>query len=144
MHLPPFNYNNKDGDRNSRRSQGSDKSLVKIFLTEPFPLPIWIWNLLVIGIYLSIGLFAIQIVIILVFGNLIPVLLTCPMLTMTTGLPFAPPNQKPPHPAAAPLIPSLFVGFPQGKRILIRTPKLPTKGAHKGRPYRLSFLGVMP
>ena len=46
------------------------KSLVKIFLTEPFPLPIWIWNLLVIGIYLSIGLFAIQIVIILVFGIL--------------------------------------------------------------------------
>ena len=70
MHLHPFNINNKDGDRNSRRSQGSDKSLVKIFLTEPFPLPIWIWNLLVIAIYLPIGLFAIQIVIILVFGIL--------------------------------------------------------------------------
>ena len=70
MQFPPFNFNNKDGDRNSRRSQGSDKSLVKKFLTEPIPLPVWIWNLLVIAIYLSIGLFAIRFVIILVFGIL--------------------------------------------------------------------------
>ena len=55
MHLHPFNFNNKDGDRQSTRSQKSAKSLVKKFLTEPIPLPVWIWNLLVIGIYVSIG-----------------------------------------------------------------------------------------
>ena len=123
MHLHPFNFNNKDGDRHSRRSQGSDKSLVKIFLTEPFPLPILdlespgYRDLLVYRIVCDPNCYHTPV------WDLIPVLLTCPLFTMTTRLPFALPNQEPPYPRSGSSHPIIVGGFPQGKRILIRTPK---------------------
>ncbi len=60
----PFNpqANRYQEDQNERppRKQSSDSSLIKDFLTKPIPLPIWLWNLIVIAIYLSLLIFVIQ------------------------------------------------------------------------------------
>ncbi len=44
------------------------KSLVKDFTTKPIPLPIWLWNLIVIGIYLWVGYILISFAVILLVG----------------------------------------------------------------------------
>ena len=46
------------------------RSLVNDFLTKPIPLPIWLWNILVIAIYLGIILFVLQFATVILFGIL--------------------------------------------------------------------------
>ena len=44
------------------------KSLVNDFLTKPIPLPIWLWNLIVVGIYLWVLYLLIAFAVILIVG----------------------------------------------------------------------------
>ena len=44
------------------------KSLFTDFTTKPIPLPIWLWNLIVIGIYLWVGYLLISFAVILLVG----------------------------------------------------------------------------
>ena len=44
------------------------KSIFTDFTTKPIPLPIWLWNLIVIAIYLWIGYLVISFAIILLVG----------------------------------------------------------------------------
>ena len=44
------------------------RSLVNDFLTKPIPLPVWLWNILVIAIYLGVIVFVLQFAAVIVLG----------------------------------------------------------------------------
>ena len=49
-----------DEDEQQHQRRSSDSSLIKDFLTKPIPLPIWLWNLIVIAIYLTLLYFVVH------------------------------------------------------------------------------------
>ena len=54
-------FNQPDQDEQQPRRRSSDNSLIKDFLTVPMTLPVWLWNLIVIAIYLTFLYFAVLI-----------------------------------------------------------------------------------
>ena len=62
-----FRPNNPNPDRPPSQPT-TIKSLVNDFLTKPIPLPIWLWNLIVIGIYLWVLYLLIAFAVILIVG----------------------------------------------------------------------------
>ncbi len=59
-----------DSEPEQERPKTDDGSLINDFLHEPIPLPIWLWNLLVIALYLTIAFFVLKVAAILVVGIL--------------------------------------------------------------------------
>ena len=60
--LPGYDDGYTDDNRPSRQpSRQTLKSLITDFQTNPLPLPVWIWNCLVIYIMISVAWFLIQI-----------------------------------------------------------------------------------
>ena len=46
------------------------RTLIKGFFTKPFALPVWLWNVFVIGLYLSVVVLVLQVAAIVVIGGL--------------------------------------------------------------------------
>ena len=65
--LTIFNPNTTNKTNTLNPKQPS-KASSQDFTTKPIPLPIWIWNLIVIGIYLWVGYLLIAFAVILVVG----------------------------------------------------------------------------
>ena len=57
-------------DTEKERPKPKQDSLIKEFRTIPFPLPIWLWNLFVIALYLAVVGLILQFAAILVIGIL--------------------------------------------------------------------------
>ena len=68
MHLYSNRYQDDVDGQSVQPHHKTENSLLRDFVTKPIPLPIWLWNLLVIGLYISIGWFVIRIGIVILFG----------------------------------------------------------------------------
>ena len=68
MHPYSFRYKDDIDEQSVQPNQRTENSLIRDFLTKPIPLPIWLWNLLVIILYISIGWTVIRIGIVILFG----------------------------------------------------------------------------
>ena len=93
----PYNFQPKHDQQDQHpQPKTTIKSVFKDFTTKPIPLPIWLWNLIVIGIYLWVGYLLITFAVYTPGRNSVPVLLTPPHTT------------KPPHPVTAFPISQIF------------------------------------
>ena len=65
----PYNFQPKP-DQNDKHPQPKTtiRTIFTDFTTNPIPLPIWLWNLIVIGIYLWVGYLLISFAVILLVG----------------------------------------------------------------------------
>lgn len=63
--ISPFN-----SEPRKERPRTQEDGLIKEFLTKPYALPVWLWNIFVIGLYLSVIVFVLQIAAIVVVGGL--------------------------------------------------------------------------
>ena len=67
----PYFFKPKLNNHNPERPAGqltTIRSLVNDFLTKPIPLPVWLWNILVIAIYLGVIVFVLRIATVILFG----------------------------------------------------------------------------
>ena len=67
----PYFFKPKLNNPNPERPAGqltTIRSLVNDFLTKPIPLPVWLWNILVIAIYLGVIVFVLRIATVILFG----------------------------------------------------------------------------
>ena len=65
----PYNFQPKHDQQDQHpQPKTTIKSIFKDFTTKPIPLPIWLWNLIVIGIYLWVGYLLIAFAVILLVG----------------------------------------------------------------------------
>ena len=65
----PYNFQPKHGQKVQHpQPKTTIKTIFKDFTTKPIPLPIWLWNLIVIGIYLWVGYLLIAFAVILLVG----------------------------------------------------------------------------
>ncbi len=62
---PPFGI-----DPEKKRPEVKEDGLIKEFFTKPFALPVWLWNVFVIGLYLSVVVLVLQVAAIVVIGGL--------------------------------------------------------------------------
>ena len=60
----------EQSDQLAKEYQNSKDNILRSFLTKPIPLPALIWNLFVVGLYIAIGLFLLQIVFAVLIGIL--------------------------------------------------------------------------
>lgn len=67
MFLYIFRPNNPNPERPPSQPT-TIRSLVNDFLTKPIPLPIWLWNILVIAIYLGVIVFVLQFAAVILVG----------------------------------------------------------------------------
>ena len=63
-----FPYNFQPNQDKHPHPKTTIKTIFKDFTTKPIPLPIWLWNLIVIGIYLWVGYLFITFAVILLVG----------------------------------------------------------------------------
>ena len=61
----PFNF-----EPQKERPKTQEGGLIREFFTTPYALPVWLWNVFVIGLYLSVIVFVLQIAAIVVIGGL--------------------------------------------------------------------------
>ncbi len=62
----PYNFQPKHDQHPQPKT--TIKSIFTDFTTKPIPLPIWLWNLIAIGIYLWVGYLLIAFAVILLVG----------------------------------------------------------------------------
>lgn len=62
------NFPPKPSEEDRQQPKTTVKSLVTDFTTKPIPLPIWLWNPIVIGIYFWVGYLLISFAVILLVG----------------------------------------------------------------------------
>ena len=70
----PYLFKPKPNNPNPERPAGQPttiRSLINDFLTKPIPLPVWLWNILVIAIYLGVIVFVLRIATVILFGILV-------------------------------------------------------------------------
>lgn len=64
----PWNFRPYD-DSPPRQSNAILKRIVEGFFTKPIALPVWLWNLFAIALYLSVIIAALQIIAMVVIGT---------------------------------------------------------------------------
>lgn len=67
----PYFFKPKLNNPNPERPAGQPttiRSLVNDFPTKPIPLPVWLWNILGIAIYLGVIVFVLRIATVILFG----------------------------------------------------------------------------
>ena len=69
-----FRFQPDDDESQPTQPKTTIKSIFRDFTTKPIPLPIWLWNLIVIAIYLSVIVFAIQISLALLAGIILGII----------------------------------------------------------------------
>lgn len=66
--ISPFDMRTDDDNGGSKKQRHRAKgNLFREFMTRPLLLPIWLWNLLVIGAYIYFGWFLIRSVVLFLF-----------------------------------------------------------------------------
>lgn len=72
MRLPIFPntglYESDQDEQQPRKRLPDGNNLIKDFFTKPIPLPVWLWNIIVVAIYLSLLVFAVQLGLVILAG----------------------------------------------------------------------------